>query len=513
MKALLLSLAPILLVATQDLTNDGEAPLLVQAASDEVIDVNAILSSGKNIIEITRVDGVSLSTIVVNDYSLRQLLTEVTKQLGLELEGFQDIDRNALVSADLRNRKLRQSLEFILGSVGLRYTMRSNALTVIKDQYDSLPKNQLLQVASAAFFRAQREYPGHPLAADARISQGRIEEIRDNWVGALEHYQEVRASYATSPRLAEAIYGAGRMNLQMRQWSESSLIYRELINLQTNHDFRSQGLKGLTRCLIELKDFDTALHTLSVLEKSFPGADIEDRRERLFLHSDALLGVGDSVESLRILEKLQGSGLEGEQLQMVHKHRARAFESLEMTSEAGRAWLLYAQEATGQERTSAMVKAAQLALRAGDELAVLFIAFKVDSEETEEALAPYILEATERMGLPTTGDLEDLTGEERIDLAEEHIQAERYAAAKLALVDLLVMREGLPNNLRLRLVIGWSTILGEFADYQAVITFLSQERPFIEKISDRSQLDIRAADVLEQNGFIEDAIKAFEGDY
>ena len=492
----------------------GLAVAVLQSAQQPTVELtpDPLLIDGPTI-ELSRVEGENRCTLIFEDMSLRAVLSEVTSQLGIELEGFNGVQRNVLVTADLRNRQLRESLEYLLGSVGLRYTLRTTALTVLEFDDAEIPRSQHLQLASAAYFRAQNRFPGHELAPQARINQGRIERERKNWVGALEHYQEVRENYATSVKVPEAIYFAGLMHIMLDEWSEASLTFRELINMQDEHDFRVEGMKGLTRSLIELRDEDTALHTLDIINKRFPATASGDRRERLFLRADALAGVDDFISCLRILEKLQSSALNEVELLKVHELRARSFEGLDLHSEAGRSWLLFAQGALGAEKQAALIKAAQLALESGDELAVLFIGSTVESDELRESIAPFIREANVRMGLSNLGSLESLNSEERITLAERHIGVQRYDDAELALTDVLSKRDELPGNLRFRFAIAWTSVLENTGTYEEAIAFLSSERPFTEKLSDRGQLDIRAAAIFERNGFPEKGIAAFGGNY
>jgi len=498
MKALLIGLALATLQGTE------------QPAVELTLD--PLLTDGPTI-ELKRIDGVNHCTLIFEDMSLRAVLNEITSQLGIELEGFNGVERNVLVTADLRERSLRESLEYLLGSVGLRYTLRTTALTVLENDDSEVPRAQLLQLASAAYFRAQKRFPGHELAPQARLNQGRIERERKNWVGALEHYQEVRENYATSNKIPEAIYFAGLMHLMLSEWSEASLTFRELINMQDEDEFRVEGMKGFTRSLIELRDEDTALHTLDIINKSYPATNSIDRRERLFLRADALAGVDDYINCLRILEKLQSSALSVVELLKVHELRARSFEGLDMPSEAGRSWLLFAQGAVGDEKQAALITASRLALDAGDELAVLFIGSTVETEELREAIAPFMREANVRMGLSNLGSLDSLNAEERITLAERHIGVQRYDDAELALSDVLTEREELPNNLRYRFSLAWTSVLENSGTYREAIEFLSSERPFIDKLDDRRQLDIRAADIYERNGFPEKGIAAFGGNY
>ena len=464
-------------------------------------------------IEVSRVDEENRCTLIFETMSLRTVLTEITNQMGIELEGFEGLKRTILVSANLRERPLRQALEYLLGSVDLRYTLRTNALTIRDANDRDIERPQLLQIASAAYFRAQARFPGHKRAPGARINQGILERERGNWIGALEHYQEIRENYSDSDEALEAIYLAGRMHLKLEQWSEASLTFRELINLRTKHEFRVEGMKGFARSLIELGDEETALHTLAIIDKGFLATEVKDRRERLLLRAEALTATDKNIDCLRILESLQSSALEEHELAKVHELRARAFDGLDMPAEAGRSWLLFVETAEGSERDAAIIKATELALASNDELAVLFISSTVTSPDLRQAITPYIREANVRMGLSNLGSLDSLNSEERLSLAERHINVQRYDDADLALAPILDDRDELPDNLRSRFVLAWTSVLENTVNYKSALDFLSEERPYIEQIDNRKPLDIRAAAIFERNGLPEKAVDAFRGNY
>ena len=117
------------------------------------------------------------------------------------------------------------------------------------------------------------------------------------------------------------------------------------------------------------------------------------------LGAEALISVGDIIPALRKLERLESSGLDLENRLAVHALRATGFEGLEMRSEAGRAWLIYARDATGAARNRAIEKAVRLAVEEGDELSVLFAVKQADDPALEARLAPFARYAREKLGL------------------------------------------------------------------------------------------------------------------
>ena len=128
---------------------------VVVHAQDENADGAANRS---RVIEVERIGSDVLCTLVVEGESIRSVLGELAAKLDVELFGFEGVQRTALVTADLRRRPVRQALEFVLGSVGLRAQLRSDSLTVVEDGPISDNRGELLQIASAAYLRAQTHY-------------------------------------------------------------------------------------------------------------------------------------------------------------------------------------------------------------------------------------------------------------------------------------------------------------------------------------------------------------------
>ena len=355
------------------------------------------------IVSIEVIDGDPLCTVVVEDESIRRVLNELAGYLEVQLLGFDGVQRTALVTTDLRRRPVRQVLEFLLGSVGLRAQLRADTLTVVEDKPLAIDRGTLLQIASANYLRAQTLFPGHPLAASARISQGRLEELRENWTGAMEHYHTVAENYSTSEECAESLFRAGLMNERMSQWPEANLLFRQLVNLPAVHDFEALGRVELARCLIRTQDYSNAIHLLKVLSDRFPPRNIDDARTRDLLGAEALIGTDDYIQALRKLERLENSGLDREDRLTVHSLRAAALEGLEMRSEAGRAWLIYAKDVSGAEHSRAIEKAVRLAWAEQDDLSVLFAAGHANDPVLDTLLAPFINAARENLGLPHNG--------------------------------------------------------------------------------------------------------------
>jgi hypothetical protein len=279
------------------------------------------------------------------------------------------------------------------------------------------------------------------------------------------------------------------------------------------HEFETAGRVELVRCLIRVQDHATALHLLKILAEQHPPADIEDARVRDMLAAEALIGSHEFVPALRKLERLESSGLALEDRLTVHSLRATAFEGLDMKSEAGRAWLIYARDAQGAQRRSAIERAVQLAAEQGDQLSILFALRQADDPVLEERLAPIVREAREKLGLSTTFVLDDLTVAERLDVAERELVTGAAEAARNAIEVLVEDRRSLAPDARLRFTLAWSGVLERIHGLDAAITYLAAERAETDDLEHRRQLDIRAAGLLEKHEEFDRAIDAYAGRY
>lgn len=464
-------------------------------------------------VTVENVDGEFLCTIVVQDEGLRRVLDELCSALAIDLEGFDGTKRAALVTADLRQQPLDRALEFVLGSVGLRGRLRTGALVVSEDGFDSATRAELLRFAAASYLQAHAAHPDHALAPHARVQQGRIEEERGNWNAALEHYQVVAEDYATSPVMAEALYRSGLIHERLSQWGTASLVFRQLINLDVSHSYAGRGRGELARCLVRLGDYATALGALDLLDDRYPADTARERLERRLLRAETMLGRGEHVECLRILERLESSGLASEERLAAQALRARAFEGLEMPSEAARAWILHARGTTGSDHANAIERAIQLALAEDDELGVLFAVSQARTSELRRELAPYEARARAQLGLVAALSPDELSIKEKLDLADEESTSGDPERVMQLLEPLFAGRGALAGDLRVRLVGLWASALHALSGAEEALAFLREERAATADPAELRRLDVLAAGLLEGDGRFDDAVRAYEGSY
>lgn len=467
--------------------------------------------SGRTV-QVEEIDGDKLCTLVVQDESVRRVLTDLCRELGIELEGFEGVQRSALVTADLRRRPVERVLEYVLGSVGLRSRVRTGVLSVTEETLLAADQDELLLRASAAYLDAHAEHPGHPLGAEARVNQGRIEEMRGNLNAALEHYQVVAADHGTSPAAAEALFRSGLLYEELLEWGQASLVFRQLVNLRRIHDFEGVARQELARCFVHMAEEHQALSTLDLLERRYPTEDVRHLVTRRILRAHALLGLEEYVECLGNLERLEGLGLRRAERLESQSIRARAFEGLGLMDEAGRTWLIYAREADQDDHERALHRAVRIALEADDELAVLFAVAQARTPELREELAPMVRQARDRLGLAMPLS-QGLTVEERLARAEAEIAAGRTAEIADWLRPLAEGRRSLDDDSRVRLAVAWASVLNATTGLDEAVAFLAAERVELTALPAKSRLDVRAAELFEAQDRFEEAIEAYEGRY
>ncbi len=476
-------------------------------------EVSPAIDSLEPVVEIRYVDGQAFCTLIARDESLSRLLTKITDELGWELLGFEGIRRAALVSAELRDRPLFEALESVLGSVGLRPRLRTGTLSVEDAVPVSADRSHLFDLAAAAYARAQSNAPAHELAPLGRIHQGEVEQQRGNDSAALQHYTTILERYATSIHVPEALLQTGLMNQRLEKWAEASASFRELLSMSLITEYHERARYQLARCLVKMDNPKSAIHLLNVLDKSHPATKVQVLRERKLVRAEAHLMQSEPMESLRLLERLEGSGLDQSMRVAVHRLRAAAFEQLDMLLEASRAWVIYSRDTVGQERELALERAARLALQVGDDLGVLFLYEQLSEPVLRARLAPLEREARENLGLPIVFDSELMTPEEAVNIAEEWLDQEMFGRASTLLERLVANQLELELPLALRLHAAWSRCLVKTESLDIAVEYLSSVRSDFEDSEWIRDLDLHAAELLETNGRVREAVFAYEGDY
>jgi tetratricopeptide (TPR) repeat protein len=459
-------------------------------------------------VDIEREDGELFCTVRADQDPLLDVLRELAEQADLSLDGVQGSWRRTLVSADLRRRPLRQALSFLLGSVGLEGEVRQGALYVREGHEDNYTTDELYESALASYLRALRSFPEHPLADDAVRSQAQIEEARDRHAAARAHYESLIERYPSSELAPEAMFKSGGLLMREGAWQEASQRLSDLLRLEVEHAFEPRARLELAYCVAELGAHERALYMIDALEGIAPPKDADEERRRAQVRIRAMAGLGQGRQALALLDdidrRLGFATTKRESLAL----RASACESAGLRDEAARAWLSYGRVADGLERTRAYTRAARLAVDSGDELSALFIVQLAKREGVD--LGEVGREARQRLSLEDS-ELGANTPVQRLARAERLFSSGLHAEALKSLQAIEPLVPQLTGEERLRFARVYTRALASEMGVDAGLAYLRTALADIEDSEARRGLYVLAAELLEQDGRLADAIEAYRG--
>lgn len=464
---------------------------------------------GDPTVTVESIEGRQWWSVRAQDAPLSRILDLIARRTGRRVEGADELDPGALITVELDRRPLEQVLEYVTGTAGSGFELRTDAV-VVKDA-GAASDAELMSAATAAWVRAAARFPTHPLAAGALLAQGELAELRGELGQAREHYENLLESYPGAAEVAEATLRSGRLLERQGLWSEASLRFRALSRLETSGAYGSIARLELARCSTELGDPQSALHLLGALDASDPTDDPLERTARQLARADALNALERSMEALRALDEID-LGAEPLARQQAMRARARALDGVGLPAEAARAWLFYGGEAQGSERVLALREAARLALAADDELGVLFVCREAERFGLSDELGPWGHQARVLLGLdsdaPSGGDVQN-----RLESAEAMLERGEASQAAVVLEPLFLARGALDPTSALRLLLAWADALAQRFDVEQALRVLAEERDSFEEARARSAVDAFAARLLERQGLYERAIDAYEGRY
>ncbi len=468
-------------------------------------------------------DGELLASLVATQTPVDLVITTLTERMAqadpgnaLQVEGFAPSYRAALVTVELDGRPTRTVIETVLGSVGLEGTYRTGTLTVREATTASLDAADLRDRAKDIYDRAVLRFPEHSSAASARLHQGDIEERRGNLTGALLHYEALREIYRGSNLIPSALWRSGKVYQQMGLWNEANETFIRLANLETDHEYRADARLEAARCAVQLDNPDLALRTLEALDRRFPAKTLESELERDIVRADALGAAGRAMEALRTLDRITRNEVTQEHKITILRIQAHAFEAVGEPRHAQRAWMIFAEETVEAERLAALENGARLGLINGDEISVIFLGRLAERDGSESAaeLAPYVTEAMRRLGLAAEQpSSETYTPAQRIRAAAELLNLGEANEAHRRLLPMWTDRGKLNAELRVELSLVWGRTLEQRRGLDAALADLRTARSEFAETGERQQLDLLAAELLENNDRFTEAVDAYEGRY
>lgn len=467
------------------------------------------LAAGDPTLAVETVDGRQWWSVSADDAPLSVVLDQIARRSGRRLEGTDAIDEGALVTIELVRRPLPQVLEYLTGTAGADFELRSDSI-VLSSTADASTE-ALMNEASAAWVRSLTRFPGHAQAPAARLAQGELAEARGDLSVARDHYETLVENYPAAEEVPEATLRSGLVLERLGQWSEASLRFRTLASLEGGAPYNVVSRLELARCSIELGDPQSGLHLVRALDANYPTTDADETATRELVRAQALIALERPMEALRAIEPLESS-LSPAMRREAMRLRAQALDGVGLPADAARAWLFYGGEAGGEERVLALREAARLSLAADDELGVLFVCREAERFGLVEELGSYWHRARVRLGLeqeePTGGDVAM-----RLKSAEELLERDEVRQASTLLEPIFLARGALSPQNRLRVVLAWADSIERRFDVDQALRLLAQERTSFEDARSRAAVDASAARLLEREGLFDRAIEAYEGRY
>ncbi|MEM7309975.1 MAG: hypothetical protein AAF682_25090 [Planctomycetota bacterium] len=465
-------------------------------------------------VEIRIVEDDYVCSVNAENAPLDHVLGKIAGHIGYDVEGLELALRPTLVTVDLKSRPLEQVLEYLLGSVGLGYQLRSKTITVQPEPGDGADYDGLLQLTGVAYLRALTKHADHPLAPGARLDQGRVAELRGFPSAAMDHYQSLIEDYPHSLEVPEAYMRSGNLLRDQERWADAATQFRSLTNLETSGEYAASSRLELARCTVELGDAQNAIFLLNAVDQTHPVPPGPERNARTLVRSLALVGLGRHLEALELLEAAEHT-LDGERRIEGLRVRALALQGAGHPGDAGRAWLLYADAVAEPARVNALEQAVRLALDADDQMGALFICRQAEEYGHSVRFAPYRDEAYEALGFETEASAGS-SASERIAAAELALERADPGGAAREVRNLIVGAAALDPSLRVRLARVWAEALHAEQGLEEALAYLQGVRDGLAapgEAEHRAQIDIQAAGLLERSQLYDRAADAYRGVY
>jgi tetratricopeptide (TPR) repeat protein len=473
---------------------------------------------GDAVIQITVENQDTYCDVRARAYPVHKLMKELCEELGdLELRGFEDVTSSPEVSVSLKHRPLAQTIDYILGSVGMSGTVTTRFIEV-KGALPPFPEpDDARGAARVAYLTALRFFPESEEAPQARMELASLALDEDQPQRAIDHYLLLLEDYPGDELAGDARMRAGRLLVELENWDQGEAMFREVADVEIKNLTRqrlsviAEARRELARCVLHRGQPRQALFMLLGLDNAIPPVDSNDRAIRLYLLAQAQLDLGNHIECMRYLDQAQRAGRgvisEFEGLDL----RARAMELAGRQIEAAMGWLRFSHDQPDDLKSKALVRAAQLALSVeGEELSVLFVHKLAEQQGIGDALLPMANEARARLGLDSASYLGG-TPMMRLRRAEKMIISglEDEASDLFASMELDVW--SLSPTDRLRFAVAYAPLLETRVNVDSAIGLLRDIAGSLESTDNRSQLYTLAWEIYERHERFDEAAAALGG--
>ena len=453
------------------------------------------------------------ATVVAANLSIEALVLRIADRTSRRVEGIGLGGIPSLVTVELVDRPLLQVLEIILGSAGLTFELQPGVLRIIDAGTEPEDVDFLEARSLAHYLRATTQFPNHPLAADARLDQGELEESRGNFEAAFDHYQALVENFPYSERVPDAHLASGKVLERLGRYSEAHTQYLEVTRLPATDPRRNRARLALARVNLETSIPSVAVLMVRRLEEEEPTADLSVQSEHLILMATALERSELPLEALEVLDRLERLGGPVGHTADAMEVRARALEGLDLLEAASRAWLVVARERGGVASHAAYNRAADLVEQTGDSLAALFLAKEAAKAEPPLDLSPLVRRARLDLGLDVDLATADISPEERWDIVQRWMAEDRFDRADPELARLVTERSSLSEALASEVVLRYADRIYETRGLESALGALREARRDASTPAVRAIYDLRAGKLLEGERSYVRAAAAYEGEY
>lgn len=468
-------------------------------------------SSGEGYdLHVERRDGEWWCSVRAQRANLRELLRSLALRLGVRVEGLDALAEEQEITAVLEQRELRDVLGRVLGSVGCAGELRTNVLRVRPAGHEQAAAEELRDLALATYLAAQRQWPDHPLALDAKLAQAGIEEARGNVQAAISHLEAAIQRHRGSDRLPDALMHSAELLAGQHEWA--SVVHRltELLRLDRRHPYEIPARMLLARAHALLGQHEQAFFMLDVIDNYQPAWEPVEIQRRQIVRARAWLAAGNVAEAGATLDYVERLGARDELVVELLELRARVVEASAGPAEASRAWLAYARVAPDTERTNAFTQAARLALEAGDELGALFIGRLADVDGTDDTALEIRSRAAASLGIDEFLRPSDESSE-RLARAARLLDGGLASEALAVLKPIFEARGELDEDTLLAVAGLYARALAQAKSVDSAMDALRAVVPELHSAQARRAVYVLAGELYEAHDRLDAAVEAYQG--
>ncbi len=481
----------------------------------------AALSPVQNavVIETVERNGDLYCSVKAREFPVHQLMESLCRKSGLELNGFEDLAGSPLVTVHLQDRPLNVAVDYILGAAGLTGTLGAKRLDVGASSLPFATKEDSLQRAEIAYLSALQRFPDGFEAAAARLALADIALLRGEREKAVRHYELLVEQPTDEATHLAARMSAGSLLVELEDWAKAMPHFRHAAEAfgekMLNNEERDMVVKArrqLARCVLMRGEHQQALYMIEALNNVVDPINTFDRADRLMIRARAQIGMGNTHDGLRDLDKAQriGAGTINEFDGM--DLRAEAMEQEGRPVDAALGWVHFSRGKSTEIKTKALVRAAQMALSVdGEELAVIFLWKHASKEGVGDALVPYVNEARARLGLDAM-TYTDGTVTIRINRAIQLVDAAMKEEAARVFATIEPEFFTLSAADRVRFATTYAPLLEDTEGVREAINLLREVVQTLESQDNRSRIYLLAGEIYERHGQFDEAAAAYGGE-